>query len=79
MTDQREKSDFNEESHFEEWARKTALFREWAEIKEDILRHKWFESEKAGHDIGWDRAFVDYNLKIRRAPKREKAEGRGHP
>jgi hypothetical protein len=73
MTEKREKPEFDEESHFEEWARKTALFREWAEIKEDILRHKWFESEKAGHDIGWDRALVDYNLKIRRPSRRARS------
>ncbi len=66
MTERPDKPEREEESHFEEWARKTALFREWAEMKEDILRHKWFESEKAGHDVGWDRALVDYNLRIRR-------------
>lgn len=62
-------SEEEEARRFEEWAKNTAIFREWREIKEDILRHKWFESERAGHDVGWDRALVDYNLKIRRQKK----------
>lgn len=66
MTKHHERTDPEEERRFEEWARKTALVREWEAMKQDVLRHKWFESEKAGHDIGWDRAFVDYNIKIRR-------------
>lgn len=69
MTDRHDHRDHEESLHFEEWARKTALFREWEQMKEDILRHKWFESEKAGHDVGWDRALVDYNLRIRNRRK----------
>ncbi len=66
MADKPEKTDPGEARHVDEWARKTALFREWEEMKEDVLRHKWFESERAGHDVGWDRALVDYNLRVRR-------------
>ena len=33
-------------------------------MKQDVLLHKWYESERAGHDIGWDRAFVDWNLRV---------------
>ncbi|MBF0522298.1 MAG: hypothetical protein HQL24_04490 [Candidatus Omnitrophica bacterium] len=25
-------------------------------VKQEIERHKWFESEKAGYDIGFDKA-----------------------
>jgi len=28
--------------------------------QEEIARHKWIESEKAGRDIGWDRAHADW-------------------
>lgn len=28
--------------------------------REEILRHKWIESEKAGHDIGYDKAVLDW-------------------
>ena len=30
----------------------------WKAIKDDVDRIKWLESEKAGHDIGWDRAWT---------------------
>ncbi len=39
------------------------LYRELKAEHEEILRHKWIESEKAGHDIGFDAARVDWNLK----------------
>ena len=26
----------------------------------EILKHKWIESEKAGRDIGFDRALIDW-------------------
>ncbi len=36
------------------------LYREFQAEKEEILRHKWIESEKAGHDIGFERALVEW-------------------
>lgn len=36
------------------------LFRLCLEEREDILRHKWIESEKAGHDIGYESALLDW-------------------
>jgi hypothetical protein len=32
-------------------------------IHADIELHKWYESERAGHDIGWERAVVDWLCK----------------
>lgn len=40
----------------------TLLFKRWESMKEDILRHKWYESEKAGHDVGWVRAATNWML-----------------
>jgi hypothetical protein len=48
------------DTHADEWARGTLLFRNWEEIKKEVLLHKWYESEKAGHDIGWERAMIDW-------------------
>lgn len=45
------------------WVKKTLIYRRWEAMREDILRHKWYESEKVGHDIGWDRAVVDWMIK----------------
>ena len=41
------------------------LYRELKAEHEEVLRHKWIESEKVGHDIGFDAAQVDWNLKYR--------------
>ena len=40
------------------------LYRELKAEHDEILRHKWFESEKAGHDIGFDVAVIDWKLKL---------------
>jgi len=45
-----------------DWLESTSLFQRWSEMKQEILLHKWYESEKAGHDIGWERASVDWML-----------------
>ena len=47
----------------DQWVRNTDLFRKWESMKQDIQRHKWCESEKAGYDIGWDRATVDWMIR----------------
>ncbi len=37
---------------------RSLLYREFLAEREEILRHKWFQSEKAGHDIGFENALV---------------------
>ncbi len=44
---------------------KSALYQEFLAEREEILRHKWIESEKVGHDIGFERALLDWNVKYR--------------
>jgi len=29
------------------------------------MKHKWYESEKAGYDIGFERALTDWTMKHR--------------
>jgi|GEM_PF-2906119 len=53
-------TDQPERSAPDEWVRNTNLFREWDAMKQEIMKHKWYESERAGCDIGWDRASVDW-------------------
>ncbi len=36
------------------------IFQECSAEWEEILKHKWLESEKAGYDIGIERAWVDW-------------------
>jgi hypothetical protein len=45
----------------------SSLYREFQAEREEILRHKWIESEKAGHDIGFERALTDWIMKHRSA------------
>jgi hypothetical protein len=45
----------------------SSLYREFQAEREEILRHKWIESEKAGHDIGFERALTDWIIKHRSA------------
>lgn len=40
--------------------RNSSLYREFQAEREEILRHKWIESEKAGYDIGFERALTDW-------------------
>jgi hypothetical protein len=46
----------------------TLLYKKYAEEKEHILRNKWYMSEKAGYDVGYERAFLDWL--IQKANKR---------
>lgn len=39
---------------------KSALYQEFLAEREEILRHKWLESEKVGHDIGFEKALLDW-------------------
>jgi uncharacterized protein DUF4032 len=41
------------------------LYQEFLAEREEILRHKWFESEKAGHDIGFEKALLDWIVRFR--------------
>ncbi len=43
----------------------STLYKEFQAEREEILRHKWIESEKAGYDIGFERALTDWIIKHR--------------
>jgi hypothetical protein len=45
--------------------RDSQLYREFLAEREEILRHKWIESEKAGHDIGFEKALLDWIVRHR--------------
>lgn len=40
----------------------SALYQEFLAEREEILRHKWIESEKAGIDIGFEKALLDWKV-----------------
>jgi hypothetical protein len=43
----------------------SSLYREFQAEREEILKHKWLESEKAGYDIGFEWALTDWIMKHR--------------
>lgn len=45
--------------------RNSTLYREFLAEREEVLRHKWIESEKVGHDIGFERALLDWVMRHR--------------
>lgn len=45
--------------------KESALYKEFLAEREEILRHKWIESEKAGHDVGFEKALLDWVVKHR--------------
>jgi len=54
-----------ESSSANDLLKNSTLYREFQAEREEILRHKWIESEKAGHDIGFERALTDWIIKHR--------------
>ena len=48
-----------------ELLKNSSLYREFQAEREEILKHKWIESEKAGYDIGFERALTDWIVRHR--------------
>ena len=56
--------------------KQSSLYQEFLAEREEILRHKWIESERLGQDIGFERALLDWIRKHRegwRASRRTSA------
>lgn len=70
----------SQKSEGSELVKNSVLYKEFLAEREEILRHKWIESEKVGHDIGFERALLDWIVRYRsgwrdqrvRAPRLEK-------
>lgn len=52
------------------------LYREFLAEREEILRHKWIESEKAGHDIGFEKALLDWIVRHRSSWRAQRQEAK---
>jgi Domain of unknown function (DUF4032) len=53
-------SDSRDHATSDELLKNSNLYKEFLAERDEILRHKWLESEKAGHDIGFERALTDW-------------------
>ena len=47
------------------FVKNSVLYKEFLAEREEILKHKWIESEKAGSDIGFEKALLDWIMKYR--------------
>lgn len=45
--------------------KKSLIYKEFLALREEVLRHKWYESERAGYDIGFARAIIDWTMKFK--------------
>ena len=43
------------------------LYKNFLNEREEILKHKWIESQKYGYDIGFERALIEWSTKHRSA------------
>lgn len=55
----------SKEASSAELLKNSSLYREFQAEREEILRHKWIESEKAGYDIGFEQALTDWIVRHR--------------
>ena len=47
------------------FVKNSALYKEFMAEREEILKHKWIESERAGADIGFEKALLDWIVRHR--------------
>jgi hypothetical protein len=65
-----------------EFVKQSSLYQEFLAEREEILKHKWLESERLGYDIGFERALLDWIRKHRegwRAARRQNLSAPGAP
>lgn len=48
-----------------DFVKQSTLYQEFLAEREEILKHKWIESERLGYDIGFERALLDWIRKHR--------------
>ncbi|MEN9633561.1 MAG: hypothetical protein RL077_1965 [Verrucomicrobiota bacterium] len=54
-----------EPSTSREFVKQSSLYQEFLAEREEILKHKWIESERLGYDVGFERALLDWIRKHR--------------
>ena len=62
----------SDSSDNKEFIERSSLYQEFLAERDEILRHKWIESEKKGKDIGFERALLDWIRKHRQRWRSER-------
>ena len=63
MTDNPEMPSLEEDQS--QFVKNSVLYKEFLAERAEILKHKWIESEKAGRDIGFEKALLDWIMRHR--------------
>ena len=71
-------NDTRETSSSDELLKNSNLYKEFLAERDEILKHKWLESEKAGHDIGFEHALTDWIVKHRSRWRKNRHAHAGH-
>ena len=71
-------NDTRDTSSSDELVRNSNLYKEFLAERDEILKHKWLESEKAGHDIGFEHALTDWIVKHRSRWRKNRHGSNGH-
>ena len=56
----------------------STLYREFQAEREEILKHKWIESQKAGRDVGFEYALTDWIVNHRANWRRSRQNHSGN-
>ena len=63
-------------SKSDELLKNSSLYREFLAEREEVLRHKWLESEKVEIDVGFEEALTDWMVKHRSEWRRRRQAAR---
>jgi hypothetical protein len=58
-----------------QFVKNSVLYKEFLAEREEILKHKWIESEKAGSDIGFEKALGDWIVHYRSSWRDKRMKG----
>ena len=45
--------------------KQSAIYKEYLAMREEIDKHKWYESERVGYDVGFVWALIDWTIKFK--------------
>jgi hypothetical protein len=67
------------DSSSREFVKQSTLYQEFLAEREEILKHKWLESERLGYDVGFERALLDWIRKHREGWRAARRQQLSHP
>lgn len=67
-------SNSNSENETQGVVYQSKIYQEYCRKRDEILKYKWIESEKAGKDIGMDKAWLQWEAKYYKKWKTSESE-----